>query len=161
MKVNVPRGFYVALSVCAVAAIILLSYLLVSARDVPECSANLRTSRVMPAGMVESNIYVNIVRSGWNRATIALNGRAYRDGKKQVIARILEGKYKYNRGYYYITIEKSIRQPMDNFSSEDAQAFFLGVNKQYYALKIAKLDDDNFIMYYGKLPELLCSVTRK
>lgn len=111
--------------------------------------------------MVESNIYVNIVRSGWNRATIALNGRTYQNGKKQVIARILEGKYKYNRGYYYITIEKSIRQPMDNFSAEDASTFFLGVDKQYYALKIAQLDDDNFVMYYGRLPELLCSVTRK
>ncbi|MBO2006672.1 hypothetical protein J4732_05545 [Serratia marcescens] len=57
------------------------------------------------------------------RATITLNGLAYRDGKKQVIARVLETKYHYHRGYYYVAIEKKILQSMDNFTYSDARRF--------------------------------------
>ncbi|AWQ49669.1 MULTISPECIES: hypothetical protein [Serratia] len=161
MKVSSRRAFYLALSAAIALVIVILIYLLTASRDFPECNASLSTTRMTPNGTVTSGLYVNIVRSGWRRATITLNGLAYQDGKKQVIARVLETKYHYHRGYYYVAIEKKILQPMDNFTYSDAQTFLLGEEKHYYVLKIAKLNDDNFIMYYGRQPELLCSVTRK
>lgn len=90
MKVSSRRAFYPALSATIALVIVILIYLLTASRDFPECNASLSTTRMTPNGTVTSGLYVNIVRSGWRRATITLNGLAYRDGKKQVIAVVLK-----------------------------------------------------------------------
>ncbi|HHP7836332.1 MULTISPECIES: hypothetical protein [Serratia] len=161
MRVNIHYGVYAALSLCAILAIGIFGYVLFAERDIPECSASLSVKRILPFETVQSVTHINITRSGWRRATIIINGHAYSGGKKQVVARVLEAKYSYSRGYYYITVEKKTRQHTDTFLPDEAKKFLLGVDKQFYVLKIGQLNDGNFVMYNGRMPELLCSATRK
>lgn len=111
MKVSSRRAFYLALYAAISLVIVILIYLLTTSRDFPECNASLSTTRMTPNGTVTSGLYVNIVRSGWRRATITLNGLAYRDRKKQVIARVLETKYHYHRGFTMLPLRRKSFNP--------------------------------------------------
>ncbi|MDQ7101485.1 MULTISPECIES: hypothetical protein [unclassified Serratia (in: enterobacteria)] len=78
MKVSSRRAFYLALSAAIALVIVILIYLLTASRDFPECNASLSTTRMTPNGAVTSGLYVNIVRSGWRRATIAYSAEVER-----------------------------------------------------------------------------------
>lgn len=161
MKVNISRRVYLALCAFAVLLIAAFAYLLATSRDIPACSASSSLEQLTPFGQVKSNIHTYIVPSGWRHATIMINGKVVVGEREYTISRVLEAGYKYYNGNYYVTVQKDSRHSTDNFTDENAKKFALGVNRDYYVLRMLRLNDDNFIMYYGKIPDMLCSTAGK